>query len=144
MPTSVAIVEDDARVRDAVRQLIDADDDFRCSAVYGSCEQALRGLGGAPADILLLDIHLPCMPGSEGVRRFHDRFPSMRILMFTVFEDDRRVFTSLCNGASGYLLKNTPLPKLLESLRDVRNGGAPMSPDIARKVVDVFRRLRPR
>ena len=143
MTTTVAIVEDDTRVRDAVRQIIDGESDFRCRAAYSSCEHALRGLGGAPADILLLDIHLPGVDGSEAVRIFHERFPMMRIVMFTVFEDDRRIFTSLCNGASGYLLKKMPLPKLLDALREVRDGGAPMSPEIARRVVDVFRRIRP-
>ena len=143
-PTVVAIVEDDARVREGVRQLIDAEADFRCRGVYGSAEQALRSLGGAPADLLLLDIHLPGMEGSEAVRLFHERFPTMPIVMFTVFEDDRRIFTSICNGATGYLLKKTPPPKLLEALRETRDGGAPMSSEIARRVVEVFRRMRPR
>ena len=143
-PTAVAIVEDDARVRESVRQIIDAEDDFRSRGAYGSAEQALRALGGAPADLLLLDIHLPGMEGSEAVRLFHERFPTMPIIMFTVFDDDRRIFTSICNGASGYVLKKTPPVKLLEALRAARDGGAPMSPEIARRVVEVFRRMRPR
>lgn len=142
-PTIVAIVEDDARMREAVQQLIDAEPDFRCRGVYGSAEQALRNLGGFPADILLLDIHLPGMPGSEAVRLFHDRFPQTRVVMFTVFEDDARIFTSLCNGATGYVLKKTPPAKLFQALRDARDGGAPLSPEIARRVVDLFRRMRP-
>jgi DNA-binding NarL/FixJ family response regulator len=141
--SSVAIVEDDARVRDAVCQLIDGEPDLHCRAAYGSAEQALRALGGAPADILLLDIHLPGMEGNDAVRLFHERFPHMPIVMFTVFEDDRRIFTSLCNGASGYVLKKTPPAKLLQALRDVRDGGAPMSSEIARRVVELFRRMRP-
>jgi len=143
-PTAVAIVEDDARVRESVRQIIDAEDDFRSRGAYGSAEQALRALGGAPADLLLLDIHLPGMEGSEAVRLFHERFPTMPIVMFTVFDDDRRIFTSICNGASGYVLKKTPPARLLEALRAARDGGAPMSPEIARRVVEVFRRMRPR
>jgi DNA-binding NarL/FixJ family response regulator len=143
-PSTVAIVEDDLRVRESVRQLIDAEPDFRCRGAYDSAEQALRSLGGAPAEILLLDIHLPGMEGSDAARLFHDRFPNMRIVMFTVFEDDRRIFTSLCNGATGYVLKKTPPPKLLQALRDARDGGAPMSSEIALKVVELFRRMRPR
>lgn len=143
MPSTVAIVEDDARVRGAVRQLIDGEEDLHCAGAYGSAEQALRALGGAPADILLLDIHLPGMDGNDAVRLFHERFPQMPIVMFTVFEDDRRIFTSLCNGATGYVLKKTPPPKLLQALRDVRDGGAPMSSEIARRVVELFRRMRP-
>jgi len=142
--TSVAIVEDDARIREVVREIVDCAQDFCCSGAYGSAEQALRTMGGMPADILILDIHLPGMAGSEAALLFHERFPNMRIVMFTVFDDDQRIFTSLCNGATGYLLKTTPHHKILEALRDVRDGGAPMSPDIARRVVELFRRMRPR
>lgn len=143
-PTRIAIVEDDARIREVVRQLIDGERDLCCRGAYGSAEQALRALGGLPADVLLLDIHLPGMEGSEAAKIFHERFPAMRIVMFTVFDDDKRIFTSLCNGATGYVLKKTPPAKLLEALRDVRDGGAPMSSEIARRVVDLFRRMRPR
>jgi len=142
--TTVAIVEDDARIRDVVQQLIDSEPDLRCRGAFGSAEQALRALGGFPVDILLLDIHLPGMQGSDAVRVFHERFPALRIVMFTVFDDDKRIFTSLCNGATGYVLKKTPPQKLLDALRDVRDGGAPMSSEIARRVVDLFRRMRPR
>jgi DNA-binding NarL/FixJ family response regulator len=145
MPTTtVAIVEDDDRLRDAVCQIIDSDPEFRCRGAYPSAEHALRALGGLPADILLLDIHLPGMDGSEAVRLLHERLPNLRIVMFTVFADDRRIFKSLCNGASGYVLKTTPPSKLLQALRDARDGGVPMSPEIANKVVELFRRIRPR
>jgi DNA-binding NarL/FixJ family response regulator len=145
MPTTtVAIVEDDERLRAAVCEIIDSEGEFRCRGAYPSAEHALRALGGMPADILLLDIHLPGMDGSDAVRLFHERFPALRIVMFTVFGDDRRIFTSLCNGASGYVLKTTPPSKLLQALRDARDGGVPMSSEIANKVVNLFRRIRPR
>ena len=140
---TVVIVEDDPRIRDAVRQLIDSDSEFRCLATYGSAEHALRGLATTPADLVLLDIQLPGMQGSDAVQILHERFPQSRIVMFTVFDDDQRVFTSLCNGASGYILKKTASAKLLDALRDARDGGAPISPEIARRVVDLFRTLRP-
>jgi DNA-binding NarL/FixJ family response regulator len=140
---TVVIVEDDPRIREAVRQLIDSDADFRCLGTYGSAEHALRGLETAPADLVLLDIQLPGMQGSDAVGILHQRFPQSRIVMFTVFDDDQRVFTSLCNGASGYILKKTASAKLLDALRDARDGGAPISPEIARRVVDLFRALRP-
>jgi DNA-binding NarL/FixJ family response regulator len=124
--------------------IIDAEPDLRCRGVYESAEQALRSLGGLPAEILLLDIHLPGMDGTEAVTVFHQRHPSMCIVMFTVFADDKRIFTSLCNGATGYVLKKTPPSKLLQALRDARDGGAPMSPEIARRVIELFRRMRPR
>jgi DNA-binding NarL/FixJ family response regulator len=142
-PSTVAIVEDDARMREAVQQLIGGEADFVCRGAYGSAEQALRSLGGSPVDLLLLDIHLPGMAGSDAVRLFHERFPATRIVMFTVFEDDRRIFTSLCNGATGYVLKKTPPAKLFQALRDARDGGAALSPEIARRVVDLFRKMRP-
>jgi len=141
---TVAIVEDDTRIREVVRQLVDGESDLRCSGAFESAEQALRGLGGAPADLLLLDIHLPGMAGSDAVSLFHERFPEMRIVMFTVLSDDQRIFTSLCNGAIGYVLKKTPPSKLLQALREARDGGAPMSSEIARRVVELFRTMRPR
>lgn len=142
--TRVAVVEDDATIREALELMLDADPDFACAGAYGSAEHALRSLGGFPADILLLDIHLPGMMGSDAALRFHERFPRMAIVMFTVFEDDRRIFTSLVNGACGYILKKTPPEKILGALRDVRDGGSPISPEIAKRVVDLFRRMRPR
>ena len=140
---TIAIVEDDARIRDAVAELIEASPDLHCSGTYGSAEHALRGLVTNPADIVLLDIHLPGMPGSDAAEIFRERFAATKIVMFTVFDDDQRIFTSLCNGACGYILKKTAPAKLIEALRDARYGGAPMSPEIARRVVDLFRAMRP-
>jgi DNA-binding NarL/FixJ family response regulator len=140
----IAIVEDDLRMRDMTQRLIDAQAEFRCHGAYGSAESALRGLTREPADLMLLDIHLPGMDGSEAVRLFREAFPALRIVMFTVFEEDDRIFASLCNGASGYVLKKTPPAKLIEALREVRDGGAPMSPEIARRVVELFRKMTPR
>ncbi|HEX7708339.1 MAG TPA: response regulator transcription factor [Thermoanaerobaculia bacterium] len=142
--TRVAVVEDDPQIRAVVRQMIDAEEEFHCAGAYESAEHALRAIGGHPADVLLLDIHLPGMHGNEAVLLFRERHPDLRIIMFTVFEDDRRVFTSICNGAVGYVLKKTPPPKLIDALRDARDGGAPISPEIARRVIELFRRRLPR
>jgi len=139
----VAIVEDDRRIRETVAQLIDRADGMRCIATWRMAEDALRDLIAAPVDVLLLDIHLPGVSGSEAVQTFHQRWPSMAILMFTVFENDARVFESLCNGATGYLLKKTEPARLIEAIREAHAGGAPMSPDIARRVVELFRAMRP-
>jgi len=139
----VAIVEDDAKVRDAVRQLIDGAEGFRCTGAWRSAEDGLRGLAGAPSDVLLLDIQLPGISGTEAVPLFHQRWPDMPVVMFTVFEDDERIFDSLCNGASGYVLKKTQPAKLLQAIAEARSGGAPMSPDIARRVLEQFRTQRP-
>lgn len=141
---TVAIVEDDHRIREMVRDLIDRDPEFRCSGAYWSAERALDALATHPAEVLLLDVHLPGIDGTEAAAVFRERFPATRIVMFTVFDDDKRIFTSLCNGATGYVLKKTAPARLLEALRDARDGGAPMSPEIARRVVDLFRTFRPR
>ncbi|HYN22999.1 MAG TPA: response regulator transcription factor [Thermoanaerobaculia bacterium] len=143
----IAIVEDDLAAQDALRLLIDGTPGFRCMGAFGSAEQALRTLDQPPAegppDVLLLDINLPGMPGSEAVRLFHDRHPAMAILMLTLYDDEERIFQSLCNGANGYLLKKTPPAKLLDAIREARDKGAPLSPEIANKVVRLFREFRP-
>ena len=139
----VAIVEDDRRIRETVAQLIDRASGMSCIGAWRMAEDALRDLIASPADVLLLDIHLPGVSGSEAVQTFRERWPSMAVLMFTVFESDARVFESLCNGATGYLLKKTEPARLIEAIREAHAGGAPMSPDIARRVVELFRAMRP-
>jgi DNA-binding NarL/FixJ family response regulator len=140
----IAIVEDDPATQQGLKLLIDGTPGFRCTGVFGSAEHALRGgLGAPPPDVLLLDISLPGMPGSEAVRLFHERHPSVAILMLTLHDDEERIFESLCNGASGYLLKKTPPDRLLQAIREARDNGAPLSPEIAHKVVRLFREFRP-
>ena len=138
----IAVVEDNQAAQEALRMLIDGTHGFLCTGAYGSAELALEGLVSAP-DVLLLDINLPGMTGSEAVRLFHERYPSMSILMLTLHDDEDRIFESLCNGASGYLLKKTPPARLLEAIREAREKGAPLSPEIAHKVVRLFRDIRP-
>jgi len=112
--------------------------------MYDSMEQAIRGLAGAtPADVLLLDIHLPGMLGSDGVRVLRENYPAMQVLMLTVYDEEEKIFESICNGACGYLLKEIPPAKLLEAIREAREGGSPMSPEIARKVVTLFQKTGP-
>jgi DNA-binding NarL/FixJ family response regulator len=139
----VAIVEDDHRLREGLRILIDGTPGYRCQRGYGSVEEALRLLGLEAVDVLLLDIHLPGMLGSEAVKVFREKFPSMQILMLTIYAEQDKVFESICNGASGYLLKKTPPAKLLDAIKEAHEGGAPMSPEIARKVVTLFQKTGP-
>jgi DNA-binding NarL/FixJ family response regulator len=139
----ISIVEDDPATQEALRLLIDGTAGLCCTGVFGSAEQALHGLGEPPPEVLLLDINLPGLPGCDAVRLFHDRHPQMAILMLTLYDDEERIFASLCNGARGYLLKKTPPAKLVEALREIRNEGAPLSPEIAYKVVRLFRDLKP-
>jgi len=137
------LVEDDATMREALGLLIQGTPGYQYLAGVGSVEEALRILDSKQPDVLLLDIHLPGMLGSEGVRWLQEKCPHTPILMLTVYEDDDHVFESICNGASGYLLKRTPPAKLLEAIGEAHQGGAPMSPDIARKVVRLFQKIRP-
>jgi DNA-binding NarL/FixJ family response regulator len=137
----VAIVEDDRLTRDGLAILIDGTPGYRCVGQFSSVEEALE-LCENP-EVLLLDIHLPGMLGSEGVKHFRTRFPAAQILMLTVFAEQEKVFESICNGACGYLLKKTPPAKLLEAIAEAHQGGAPMSPEIARKVVSLFQKAAP-
>jgi DNA-binding NarL/FixJ family response regulator len=138
----VGIVEDDRATREGLALLIDGTPGYCCRETFRSVEEALRAQGPAP-DVVLLDIHLPGIPGSEGVKALQEKHPSAVILMLTVYEEQDLVFESICNGASGYLLKKTPPARLLEAIREAHAGGAPMSPEIARKVVHLFRRVAP-
>lgn len=136
----VMLVEDDPTFRRGLRRLLESSAGVRCCAETGSVEQALRVAvpGGGP-DVILLDINLPGMPGTEGVALLKERFPGSLVLMLTVFEDEDRIFRSLCNGADGYLLKKTPGERLLAYIAEAATGGAPMSPEVAAKVVELFR-----
>jgi len=142
-PLRVGLVEDDDLVREGLRILIDGGPGFRCVGAWPSVEDALDALGGDIPDVLLMDIQLAGMSGAEGVRLVREHHPSVEVLMLTVLAERSRVFESICNGACGYLLKNTPPVRLLEALREAKEGGAPMSPEIARKVVELFRSTPP-
>lgn len=145
-PIRVTIVEDDEALREGLGFLIDSTPGYRCPRTFGSVEEALDGIGtraGEAPDVMLLDIHLPGMPGSEGVVRFRQIWPSMQVLMLSVYAEREKVFESICNGACGYLLKTTPPQKVLEAVREVHSGGSPMSPEIARQVVTLFQRTSP-
>ena len=135
-----AIVEDDRATREGLSLLIDGTAGYRCIGSYRSVEDALRPRSSEQPDILLLDIHLPGMLGSEGVRVFKEKYPALQILMLTIYAEQDLVFESICNGACGYLLKKTQPAKLLEAIREAHEGGAPMSPEIARKVVALFQK----
>jgi len=138
----VVLIEDVRDVRESLCLLINNNPGFQCTASYRTMEDALAGLTSAP-NVILTDIGLPGMSGIDGTRVLRERFPDIAILALTVYDDDEKVFEAICAGASGYLLKNTTPARLLESLRDVVSGGAPMSPEVARRVVTLFREFRP-
>ena len=142
-PIRVAIIEDQREVRDGLVVLINGTQGFRCAAGYRTMEDALTGIDADLPDVILTDIGLPRMSGVEGIRILRERHPQIPIVALTVYDDDGQVFAALCAGASGYLLKNTPPARLLESVREVVGGGAPMSPEVARRVISLFRQFRP-
>jgi DNA-binding NarL/FixJ family response regulator len=141
--TKVAVIEDHRDYREYLTALLNGTEGFRCTESFRSMEDALRRLTFNVPDIVLADIGLPRMSGIEGIRILKGKHPQLLLLALTVYEDDERIFDALCAGASGYLLKKTPPARLLESLRETVQGGAPMSPEIACRVVQLFREIRP-
>jgi DNA-binding NarL/FixJ family response regulator len=139
----VVVVEDHRELRDYISFMINSAEGFRCIGSYRTMEEALQKIPGDIPDVVLSDIGLPGMSGIEGVKILKERYPQMLMLMITVYDDDDRIFDALCAGASGYLLKKTAPSKLLDSLKEAVGGGAPMSPEVARRVISLFRDVRP-
>jgi DNA-binding NarL/FixJ family response regulator len=138
-----AIVEDQRDIREGLTMLIDGTPGYKCTGSYRSMEEALDRIAADTPDVVLCDIGLPGMSGIEGIRILKERHPRLSLLMLTVYDDDDRIFDALCAGACGYLLKRTGPARLLESLREAVSGGAPMSPEVASRVIGVFREIRP-
>jgi DNA-binding NarL/FixJ family response regulator len=139
----VAIVEDLIEIRQGLSVLINGTSGFSCVGAYRTMEEALERTAGSVPDVMLVDIGLPRMSGIEGTRILKSRYPGLQILVLTVYDDDKRIFDAMCAGANGYLLKTTPPARLLESMQEVLQGGAPMSPSVARRVISLFREVRP-
>ncbi|MBV6512578.1 MAG: Transcriptional regulatory protein DegU [Ignavibacteriaceae bacterium] len=134
---SITIIEDHVDFREGLCSFISSSAGYQCEAVYGSVEDAL--MAEIRSRVILLDIHLPGQSGIEAVPKFKERYPDVKIIMMTVFDDDENIFSAILAGADGYLLKKTPPTKILEAIRDVLDGGAPMSPYVAMKVISHFK-----
>ena len=139
----VAIVEDSPEIREGLGFLIHSTEGFTYLGGFGSMEEALQRLHEPLPQIILLDLELPGMSGIQGARVFHDKWPDIQIIILTVYEDDERIFRALCAGASGYLLKKTSPAKLIDHLRESVAGGAVISPEVAGRVISVFRKFQP-
>ena len=139
----VTIIEDQREVREGLAILINGTAGFRCAGSFRSMDEALGLIANELPDVILTDLGLPGMSGAEGIRILKERHPKVPIVALTVYDDDAEIFDALCAGASGYLLKDTQPARLLECLREVVAGGAPMSPEVARRVIDLFREWRP-
>ncbi len=139
-PIAVALVEDDEGLREGLATLLNETEGFCCVGAYADCEAALAGIRQEPPDVVLMDIQLPGMSGIAGVLRLKQVLPAVDVIMLTIHKDDELVFQSLCAGATGYLIKTTKPASILEAIREVCQGGAPMSSNIARMIVNSFRR----
>jgi DNA-binding NarL/FixJ family response regulator len=139
----VAIIEDKREIREGLQALINGTTGHHCTGAFRTMEDALAGIGSEIPDVILVDIGLPGMSGIEGIPLLRERCPEARVVVLTVYDDDDRIFSALCAGASGYLLKKTPPTRLLESIKEAVAGGGPMSPEVARRVIELFRDFRP-
>jgi DNA-binding NarL/FixJ family response regulator len=140
--TTIVIIEDQAAVREGLITLVGSAPGFACTGGFESVDDALAQLHEAPG-IILMDLGLPGTPGIEGIALLRARFSETPILVLSVFEDDDRIFRALCAGACGYLTKKTPPERILDAVRDALAGGGPMSPEVARRVIMLFREFGP-
>lgn len=141
--TRLVLFEDNNKLRQSLCTLLNGVEDYEVCGDYENCQNASEVVLALQPDVVIMDIDMPGVGGLEGLRKIKEVRPETLIIMHTVFEDNEKLFLSLCYGANGYLLKNSPLIKLLEAIEDVRNGGAPMSPGVAKKVLQSFHKPAP-
>jgi DNA-binding NarL/FixJ family response regulator len=141
MPIAVSIVEDEAKTRESLLRLLSRAPHLRCAGSYATGEEALRGIPAEQPDVVLVDINLPRMSGIECVAKLKLKMPGLRVLILTTYEDSDRIFDSLRAGASGYLLKKAGYAGLIQAIDEVHAGGAPMTAQVARQVVEHFHRI---
>lgn len=139
MPINLVVYEDNARLRESLLLLLGNDKAYNVTGAFANCNNVLDDVSIASPDLVIMDIDMPGINGIEGVKKIKEKYPDIKIVMHTVFEDDNRIFDSICAGADGYLLKNTSPSKLLDSLQEVMHGAVPMSPFVAQRVFQHFR-----
>ena len=139
----VVIIEDQRRIRESLAMLIGGTEGYACVGAFRSVEEALARPWAEAAEVALIDIGLPGVSGIEGIRRIRSQYPDTIPVVLTVYGDDDRIFEALCAGACGYLLKKTTPAKLLEYIREVMSGGAPVSPEVVRRMIELFRSVMP-
>jgi len=142
MPYQLIIFEDNTRLRQSLEILLNDETNFQVAAAFPDCDKADKQVEQYNADLVVMDIDMPGIGGVEGVKRIKNKNPGVKVVMHTVFDDDNRIFDSICAGADGYLLKNTSPLQLVNALQEVMQGGAPMSPFVAQKVFQHFRQVK--
>jgi DNA-binding NarL/FixJ family response regulator len=140
MNIHVVIFEDNFLLRESLFQLVNGTPGLICTGAFANCDNLIFNISKTDPDVILMDIKMPGKTGIEGMLIIHDQFPKIKVIMQTVVDDEDKIFSSICNGASGYLLKNTPPAALLHAIMEVFEGGAPMTPTIAMKVLEKFRK----
>jgi DNA-binding NarL/FixJ family response regulator len=143
MAIRIVIYEDNARLRQSLELLLGEDSGFRVLGAFSDCGKVSEQMDELLPELVIMDIDMPGVNGIEGVKKIKSVFPDIKVIMYTVFDDDNRIFDCICAGADGYLLKNTAPVKLIQALQEVMEGGAPMSPFVAQKVFQHFRKNTP-
>jgi len=140
MPISLVIYEDNSRLRQSMELLLGGGAGFIIAGSFSNCNDVSEQMEELQPQLVIMDIDMPGIGGIEGVKKVKSAFPDIKVIMYTVFDDDSRIFDCICYGADGYLLKNTSPVKLIQSLNELIEGGAPMSPFVAQKVFQFFRK----
>jgi len=138
----IAILEDLKEVASQLKEVFNEEEDMACQQIYNNAEDAMHFLPSNPADIVIVDIGLPRASGIEAMQFLVEHCPATQYCMFTVYEDDDKIFNSLQSGAKGYILKGSSPDKIVHAVRELYHGGSPMSPSIARRVLDVFQKMQ--
>ncbi len=142
MEIKVAIFEDNNNMREGLYQLINGSSGFVCTGAFPNCDDLVKRIEKSNPDVIVMDIEMPGISGIEGVKLVKENFPEMKILMETIFEDDAKIFDSICAGAEGYILKNTAPVEILSAIKEIYEGGSPMTPTIANRVLKMVKSQR--
>ena len=143
MDIKVAVFEDNSNMREGLFQLINGSNGFICTGAFPNCDDLVKRIEKSNPDVIVMDVEMPGISGIEGVRQVKEMFPEIKVLMETIFEDDEKIFDSICSGAEGYILKNTPPVEILKAIKEVYEGGSPMTPTIANRVLKMVKSQRP-
>ncbi len=135
----VVIFEDNKNLRDGLFQLINGSEGFQCVDGFSNCDNLIERIEKTKPDVILMDIEMPGISGIEGVEIIKEKYPAVKILMETIFDDDDKIFKSICAGAEGYILKHTSPVEILESIKEIYQGGSPMTPSIANRVLSMVK-----